>query len=152
MAIPFPNSLTVRYLYFLFCGSWKLKVIFNLGVVDGNLAFTSNQERSSCSIDYKFPTELEYEYCNNGHPSTYEDCRSSCQAMDTKHKTGWDLAVIPTEYHNQLIIDRLTQDYPGEKKDDKFKFIWIGLVWVYTNIPEFQVKSSKTILFETLSC
>ena len=50
MAIPFPNSSTVRYLYFLFCGSWKLKVIFNLGVVDGNLAFTSNQERSSCCI------------------------------------------------------------------------------------------------------
>ena len=40
--------MAIRNLYFLFCGSWKLKVIFNLGVVDGNLAFTSNQERSSC--------------------------------------------------------------------------------------------------------
>ena len=50
MAIPVPNSSAVRYLYFLFCESWKLKVILDIGVVDGNLAFTSNQERSSCLI------------------------------------------------------------------------------------------------------
>ena len=31
----------------------KLKEIFNQGVVNGNLAFTSNQERSSCLVKLK---------------------------------------------------------------------------------------------------
>ena len=45
---PINQPYALRYLYLLFCGPWKLNVISNLGVVEGNLAFTLNQERSSC--------------------------------------------------------------------------------------------------------
>jgi hypothetical protein len=48
--------------------------------------------------------------------------------MNTKKKSGWTLAVIPTKYHNQMVVDKLEADFPGEKKEDKFKLVWIGLL------------------------
>mgnify|MGYP001094180849 CR=1 FL=1 len=78
--------------------------------------------------NFHFLPDLEYAYCNEGHPTTYQQCRDSCQAMNTRHKSGWDLATIPTEYHNNLLVDKLAADYPGQKTDDKFKLFWIGLL------------------------
>lgn len=48
--------------------------------------------------------------------------------MNTATQTGWSLAVIPTEYHNNLIVEKLTKDYPGIKPDDKFNYFWMGLL------------------------
>jgi len=67
--------------------------------------------------------ELEYEYSNGAAPCKYSDCRKSCEEMGT----GWTLAVIPTLYHNQLLVEMLEKDYPGVKNDDKFNYLWIGL-------------------------
>ena len=72
--------------------------------------------------------DLEYEYCNDGHPTTYQNCRDSCKAMNTKIKSGWDLAVIPTKYHDQMVVDKLAGDFPGVQTNDKFKLFWIGLL------------------------
>ena len=76
----------------------------------------------------KHVSDVEYEYCNDGKVATYEECRASCQDMDTTGKTGWDLATIPTQMHNQIIMDKLAVDYPGAKKNDSFNYVWIGLV------------------------
>jgi len=84
--------------------------------------------KNAFSLLATYRRDLKYAYCNEGHPTTYQQCKDSCQAMDTKHKSGWDLATIPTEYHNNLLVDKLADDYPGEKTDDKFKLFWIGLL------------------------
>ena len=48
--------------------------------------------------------------------------------MNTATKSGWDLATIPTRYHNELIVQKLAADYPGVKRNDSFNYLWIGLV------------------------
>ena len=47
--------------------------------------------------------------------------------MNTATETGWGLAVIPTEYHNNFVSAMVLQDYPDEKSDDKFNLLWMGL-------------------------
>jgi hypothetical protein len=74
-----------------------------------------------------YVSDFEYEYCNGGRVATYEECKTSCQAMNTKKKSGWNLATIPTKYHNQLVVEKLVADYPGKKKNDSFNYFWIGL-------------------------
>lgn len=73
-------------------------------------------------------SELEYEYCNGGDAATYEVCRASCQAMNTDEKSGWDLAIIPTEYHNEVIMQKLAVDYPLEESTTRLNYFWIGLM------------------------
>ena len=49
--------------------------------------------------------------------------------MNTDSKSGWELATIPTEYHNQLVMEMITDDYGAQaKKNDSFNYFWIGLV------------------------
>lgn len=47
--------------------------------------------------------------------------------MDTATETGWDLAAIPTEYHNNYLSAFVLADYPDEKSDDSFNILWMGL-------------------------
>ena len=76
--------------------------------------------------------ELEYEYCNGGGDATYEACRASCQAMNTENESGWDLAIIPTEYHNEQIMEKIAVDFPFEESPFRLNLFWIGLMWVPT--------------------
>ena len=60
----------------------------------------------------------------------YETCKESCRAMSTESESGWDLATIPTKYHNQLIVDKLSVDYPEVQTivNHPLNFFWIGLL------------------------
>ncbi|XP_063688008.1 uncharacterized protein LOC134821236 [Bolinopsis microptera] len=94
---------------------------------DGNLPSCRFYD-NAYSLTATYRRDVEYEYCNDGKVATYEQCKASCQDMDTNGKTGWDLATIPTKMHNQIIMDKLAVDYPGSKKNDSFNYLWIGLV------------------------
>ena len=93
-------------------------------------------------------SELEYEYCNGGDAATYGACRASCQAMNTADKSGWDLAIIPTQYHNEVIMQKLAVDYPLEESTTRLNYFWIGLMWVHTILFLLMliIMSPKTIL------
>ena len=71
---------------------------------------------------------MQYAYANDKKVCTRGVCQSSCKAMDTETETGWDLAVIPTLYHNTLLVDMANTDYPGVKSNDQFNYLWIGLL------------------------
>jgi len=71
--------------------------------------------------------EIEYDWCNDARPTTRARCRQSCKAKDVPGKTGWDLAVIPTVYHNNEILKMANDKYPGIKADEKFNLLWVGL-------------------------
>ncbi|KAL5262101.1 hypothetical protein ACHWQZ_G007711 [Mnemiopsis leidyi] len=80
------------------------------------------------SLTATYRRDVEYEYCNGGKVGSYTECKNSCRAMNTATKSGWDLATIPTRYHNELIVQKLAADYPGVKRNDSFNYLWIGLV------------------------
>eukprot|EP00116_Pleurobrachia_bachei_P003741 sb/3464003/ len=68
-----------------------------------------------------FP-DFEYSYCNNGDKSTYEVCKASCEDQ------GLTLAVIPTEYHNDLVVAMIQADYGStEAATDNDNLLWMGL-------------------------
>ncbi|KAL5262100.1 hypothetical protein ACHWQZ_G007710 [Mnemiopsis leidyi] len=77
---------------------------------------------------FSYSGELEYEYCNGGGDATYEACRASCQAMNTENESGWDLAIIPTEYHNEQIMEKIAVDFPFEESPFRLNLFWIGLI------------------------
>ena len=57
----------------------------------------------------KLPIEFEYAYCNDAGIATYSDCKQSCEDMNTGGVTGWSLATIPTQMHNnQVSVDFTT--------------------------------------------
>jgi len=71
--------------------------------------------------------EVEYDFCNNGKPTTRSLCQASCKAMDTETETGWDLAVIPTVQHNNELVEMVNARFPGVKSDDKFNLLHLGI-------------------------
>ena len=70
--------------------------------------------------------ELEYDYCSGGKLVTFRECKTSCQTLNSQ--PGWSLAVIPTMYHNNLLLEKLAVDYPGANGGDKFNLLWMGLL------------------------
>ena len=46
---------------------------------------------------------MEYEFCSNKKLVKYQDCKASCEEMNTDSESGWTLAVIPSEYHNNKV-------------------------------------------------
>ena len=42
--------------------------------------------------------------------------------MNTETESGWSLAVIPTHYHNEIVVGMLERDFPGKANE-----LWIGL-------------------------
>eukprot|EP00116_Pleurobrachia_bachei_P005022 sb/3465284/ len=67
-------------------------------------------------------SDFEYSYCNNGDKSTYEVCKASCEDQ------GLTLAVIPTEYHNDIVVAMIQADYGStEAATDNDNLLWMGL-------------------------
>ncbi|KAL5262342.1 hypothetical protein ACHWQZ_G007910 [Mnemiopsis leidyi] len=71
--------------------------------------------------------EMEYTFCSEKKLVTRSECKDSCLAMNTDTETGWNLASIPTRYHNEQIVSMVNELYPGVKTDDKFNYLWMGL-------------------------
>ncbi|XP_063680416.1 uncharacterized protein LOC134815761 [Bolinopsis microptera] len=74
------------------------------------------------SVLATYRRDLEYKYCNDHKPTTHAICQESCLAMNTETESGWNLAVIPSHYHNQIVVDMLNVDFPGKANE-----LWIGL-------------------------
>jgi len=53
--------------------------------------------------------------------------RKACKALNTDTEYGWDLAVIPTAYHNQKVLEALLALSPNVESDDTKNYAWIGL-------------------------
>ena len=58
----------------------------------------------------------------------YPTCKASCEAMNSATETGWTLATIPTEYHNQLLFEKISADFPDPLVKEKERYMWIGLL------------------------
>jgi len=86
-----------------------------------------NFYKSAYYLTTTYRRELQYEWCNDKKLSTRAQCTESCEAMNTGTESGWTLAVIPTKYHNTLLVDMMNAQYAGVKGDDKFNYLWIGL-------------------------
>ena len=79
--------------------------------------------------------EMEYEFCAGGKMKIWGDCQTSCQAMNTADQSGWDLAVIPSQYHYYKVIAKIDKKYGDVKNDDEFNILWVGVINLLKAIP-----------------
>jgi len=94
------------------------------------------------ALTVEYRRELQYVIGNDRKLDTWANSKEWCDKLNRDGESGWTLATIPTEYHNTLVMNMITKEWPGVKKDDKFNLLWIGL-------EDVEKKSAYTWMDET---
>ena len=72
--------------------------------------------------------EMQYKFCSKAKLVKRSACKKSCEAMNKVGQTGWSLAIIPTEMHNNELVKMANDRWPDVSPEDNYNYLFIGLL------------------------